>query len=66
MTDPLQQAYAGVQHYAGDLPLLTPPLPLWLLKIAQRTGQFSPGLGNFTLGFERISSGLDYTPIQKS
>uniref|UniRef100_A0A673Y1V5 CUGBP Elav-like family member 6 n=1 Tax=Salmo trutta TaxID=8032 RepID=A0A673Y1V5_SALTR len=26
VTDPLQQAYAGVQHYAGDLPLLTPPL----------------------------------------
>uniref|UniRef100_A0A8C7GQV0 CUGBP Elav-like family member 6 n=1 Tax=Oncorhynchus kisutch TaxID=8019 RepID=A0A8C7GQV0_ONCKI len=25
VTDPLQQAYAGVQHYAGDLPLLTPP-----------------------------------------
>uniref|UniRef100_A0A4W5KM92 CUGBP Elav-like family member 3 n=1 Tax=Hucho hucho TaxID=62062 RepID=A0A4W5KM92_9TELE len=24
VTDPLQQAYAGVQHYAGDLPLLTP------------------------------------------
>uniref|UniRef100_A0AAZ3QX89 CUGBP Elav-like family member 6 n=1 Tax=Oncorhynchus tshawytscha TaxID=74940 RepID=A0AAZ3QX89_ONCTS len=26
VTDPLQQAYAGVQHYAGDLPLLTPAL----------------------------------------
>uniref|UniRef100_A0A674CNZ9 CUGBP Elav-like family member 6 n=1 Tax=Salmo trutta TaxID=8032 RepID=A0A674CNZ9_SALTR len=25
VSDPLQQAYAGVQHYAGDLPLLTPP-----------------------------------------
>lgn len=30
VTDPLQQAYAGVQHYAGDLSLLSPLLSHFL------------------------------------
>uniref|UniRef100_A0A3B4BBF9 Uncharacterized protein n=1 Tax=Periophthalmus magnuspinnatus TaxID=409849 RepID=A0A3B4BBF9_9GOBI len=32
VTDPLQQAYAGVQHYAGELSLLYLLIPLFLLS----------------------------------
>lgn len=72
VTDPLQQAYAGVQHYAGDPSLLYPllshflhlslsPLPspsLFVTSVDTMTGRDSRTTSQFPPGLDYFTLGL--------